>query len=285
MTKSDNIHIRPLEGIDELVTVEDLQRTVWQMKVDTGLVPSSLLLPISKNSGVVLGAFDKDTMIGFVISFMGRTEQGRLLHWSHMTGVLEEWQQQGIGLQLKAAQSEAVLGMGIDLIRWTVDPLEGRNNALNFGRLGVTCRTYQRNVYGHMKDALNRGIDSDRFIVDWEIDSERVKQRNNGTLPAPTLQDIEGSGSQHSNPTRPETAGLRRIETMHLDLSTPRVLIEVPGSFQDIKLHNLDLAIEWRMNCRTLFETYFNRGYTATEFVSAVSEGQRRNFYFLEAKS
>jgi predicted GNAT superfamily acetyltransferase len=282
MAPANPIEIRPLHGIDEFVQAEDVQRVVWKMDVDTSIVPAAILSPVSKNSGVVLGAFDGPKLVGICFSFLGRTPEGRMEHWSHMNGVLEAYEGQRLGEELKWAQREAVLAMDVDLIRWTTDALEGRPAALNFGKLGVTCRTYDINVYGVMPDGLNAGIESDRFIVDWELDTERVEKRRAEGRPKHSAQAWEAEGAQPANLTEGVTEGVRRITELRLDLDAPRILIEPPASYQHVKLHDLDLAIEWRMKTRELFTTYFGRGYVVTEFVSEVRDSERRNFLALE---
>ena len=280
--RQTSYEVRPLRGLGEMTLAEQLQRAVWQLEVDTSLVPSSVLLPISKNGGLVLGAFEGEALVGLCFSFLGRTPQGRIEHWSHMTGVLPSAQGRGLGARIKWAQREAVLAMGVDLIRWTVDPLEGPNASLNFSKLGVTCRTYDRNTYGSMPDGLNTGIESDRFIVEWELDSERVKARLGEGKAALSAQAFEAQGAERANLTRVEAEGIRSSGEVRLDLTSPQVLVEAPASFQQVKAYGLDLAVAWRMQTRGLFETYFARGYVATEFVSEMRDGERRNFYVLE---
>ncbi|NJN84274.1 MAG: hypothetical protein HC802_19660, partial [Caldilineaceae bacterium] len=94
---------------------------------------------------------------------------------SHMLGVLPEWQGQRVGLRLKLAQREAVLRQGLtDWVTWTYDPLYRPNGVFNIHRLGATCNTYARNVYGELQDDLNRGVPSDRCQVDWRLNSPHV---------------------------------------------------------------------------------------------------------------
>ncbi len=167
------------------------------------------------------------------------------------------------------------------LIRWTVDPLEGANNALNFGKLGVTCRTYDRHVYG-MMGGINAGIESDRFIVDWELASERVRQRRAGERPDLSVETLEAGGALRANLTETVAEGIREITQTQPDLDAPQVLLEIPGDYQAIKVVDLELAIGWRMQTRDLFEAYFGNGYVATEFISEVQQaGERRNYYLL----
>lgn len=283
MSASDSIEIRPLRDIHEFQQAEEVQRRVWAMD-EGGAVPYTILLAISRQGGVVMGAFEGEVMVGLCLGFLGRTPQGKIHHWSHINGVLAEKQGSGLGEQLKWAQRDMVLAMDLDLIRWTVDPMEGANATLNFGKLGVTCCTYERNAYGDMADSLNAGIASDRFIVDWEIDSERVKSRQAEGKPALSALAWQEAGAVPANPTEvvPDTEGIRRISETRLDLEAPQVLAEAPASYQNIKLHDLELAVEWRMQTRELFETYFSRGYVAREFASEMQGDERRNFFLLE---
>jgi predicted GNAT superfamily acetyltransferase len=58
-------------------------------------------------------------------------------------------------------------------------------------------------------------------------------------------------------------------------------LVEIPASFQAIKASSMRLAQEWRQQTRMIFETYFQAGYLATDFLSEQMGEARRNFYLL----
>ncbi|MDQ5850812.1 MAG: hypothetical protein M3380_01845, partial [Chloroflexota bacterium] len=180
------IVVRHLEAIDEVRRVEALQREIWQMPGDREVVPLHLLVTAQKNGGLLLGAFSGEELAGFLFGFLGRTADGRWKHCSHMLGVLAPYRGRGIGETLKAHQRAFVMEQGLDLITWTYDPLESVNAFLNIGKLGAICRTYLRNVYGDLRDELNRGLPTDRFQVDWWLRSARVASRFiGGTPPAP----------------------------------------------------------------------------------------------------
>ena len=53
-------------------------------------------------------------MIGFVYSLPG-IKDGKPTQWSHMAGVLPEYQSRGLGFQLKLLQRERALNAGLDL--------------------------------------------------------------------------------------------------------------------------------------------------------------------------
>lgn len=274
------IAIRPLRTLEEFGAAETLQAVVWRITDGIEVVPLNILLPMSKNGGIVLGAFDGDRLVGCAFGFLARAPGGEFSHWSHINAVHPDCRGMAIGEKLKWAQREAVLAQGLTLIRWTFDPLEGLNGSLNVGKLGVTCREYILNAYGSMDDGLNAGIESDRFVANWRLNSPCVEARLQGGRPSLTLaQALETAPLALDS--EPIEAGLRRPSTPVLDLEADRVLVEIPGQMQAVKRHDLALAQIWRHQTRQTFEAYFERGYQVQEFIGEFSEGQRRNFYLL----
>ncbi len=281
------IDIRPLETTADCHAVEELQRRVWSGS-ELEVVPLHVLTTIAHNGGVLLGAWDGETLVGFVFGFIGTDEgeahrpaMARLKHCSHMLGVLPEYRDQGLGYKLKLAQREAVLKQGIRLITWTYDPLESRNANLNIARLGAVCKTYKREVYGQMADALNAGLPSDRFQVDWWITSQRVKQRLRGDRPRLTYQSFASAGVPIVNPARPNADGLpQMIENITEPLGMLG-LVEIPANFQAIKVADNGLAREWKTRARSIFETAFDAGYLVTDFIHETIDGRQRAFYVL----
>ena len=171
------IEVRPLGSIEEFRACERLQQRVWAMPDERDVIPVHLLLSAQRNGALVLGAFEQGVLVGLLFGYWGIAAGGKLNHCSHLMGVAPEVQGQGVGYQLKLAQREFALVRGCELVTWTYDPLESRNANLNIHKLGAVCRTYCRDYYGPMEDGLNRGLPSDRFQVDWWIDSERVRER------------------------------------------------------------------------------------------------------------
>ncbi len=276
------IEIRPIETEDEYHAVEQLQRDIWGAP-DIEILGFESLMIAHKNGGVMLGAFDtaakaggQERMIGFVFGFVGLTANGRLKHCSHIAGVLPAYRDRNVGYALKLKQRERVLAQGIDLITWTFDPLESRNARFNFHKLGATCQTYLRNLYGAMRDALNAGLPSDRFQVDWRIASPRVEARLRGENRAASPSLLMADGVPLINPTGdelPYPAGEAAVEA-------ERALIQIPSDFQSLKAADKNLALEWRLHTRELFEEAFANGYTATDLL--LEDG--RSYYLLEAQ-
>jgi predicted GNAT superfamily acetyltransferase len=289
--------IRRLAQTDEFHAAEDAQQVIWSMVGDRDVVPAHLLITAQKNGGLVLGAFDEEgAMVGFLFGFLGQTEDGRLKHCSHMMGVHPDWRNQGLGYALKCAQRDYVLRQGLDLITWTYDPLEGANAHLNMGKLGAIGRTYRRDVYGRMRDELNVGLPTDRFQVEWWIQSERVRAWLATGGEFRSLDEARAAGAIQINRAEPTQHRAHLPESSEafgkVPLPAPagwdglpdanRLLVEVPPSIQAIKRADPALALAWRLHTRAIFETCFAAGYAAVDFLAETAGGVRRNFYLLE---
>ena len=264
------IIIRPTAKIEDYEAIEWLQAEIWG---PIGVSPAHLVLTIAKEGGVVLLAEDNDRPIGFVFGFLARADDGRLKLASHQAGVLPQYQSQSIGYQLKLAQREATLAKNIDLITWTYDPLQGRNARLNLNKLGAVCNTYLPNLYGNLADDLNQGLPTDRFRVDWWLASPHVQQRLAGTdTPLNwTEYPVLNKGRQLANGfiAPPET-----FDAPH----NAFCLIEVPADIAPFKSESPELALQWRLQTREIFEAAFARGYTAIDLLRQAN----RNYYLLQ---
>ncbi len=268
------ISIRAAATIEDCQAIERLQAEIWGT-TDLDVAPSSLLLIVAKEGGLVLLALDNHEPIGFSFGLLGLTEQNTLKLVSHQTGVLPKYQSSGVGYQLKLAQREAALARHLDLITWTFDPLQSRNAYLNLNKLGAVCHTYLRHLYGDMPDALNRGLPSDRFRVDWWIASGHVARRLAGqaTNLIPT-----NAAYPTINPTLTLPNGFLAPPATFDPPEAPFCWVQVPPELPPLKAKAPDLALQWRLHTREIFEAYFGAGYSAVELV----RGEDRNYYLLQ---
>jgi len=122
------------------------------------------------------GAFIENKMVGAAFAFPA-TNSGLHLH-SHMTAVLEDYRDKGVGYSLKIDQWNWAKKNNYPHLSWTFDPLVRRNAKLNIAKLGVDILAYYPNFYGQMQDALNAGDESDRLMVSWStaIDAPKAKE-------------------------------------------------------------------------------------------------------------
>ncbi|MCE9581085.1 MAG: GNAT family N-acetyltransferase [Planctomycetes bacterium] len=160
--------------IADYADIERLQKEVWQFD-DREIIPRNELITIARNGGVVLGAWDGETMIGFVFGFLG-LDGKRLQHASRMLAVLPDYRNSGIGRKLKDAQRRAVLKQGATLMTWTFDPLQSRNAHFNIAVLGGTVRDYFVDLYGPSTSVFNRGLPTDRLLLRWELKKPRGRR-------------------------------------------------------------------------------------------------------------
>ncbi len=248
-----------------------IQEEIWSGDVG---VPAQLMLAIVHNGGFVgLGYVDGDDRpAGFVFGFLGIYDF-HFRHHSHMLAVRPQHRGSGLALALKEAQRDHCLDQGIEIMAWTMDPLEALNARFNFGKLGTYAREYHRDFYGDMPDKLNAGLPSDRFYVEWPIGMDRTYKRLKGDDRAPALDDAEREGIRYllrADGTRPAPQDPPASES-HL-------LVEIPADFQRIKRDDRPLALEWRIAARGAFEGAFAQGYAAVEFLRS---GTGRGAYLL----
>jgi predicted GNAT superfamily acetyltransferase len=279
--------IRVLDTVAEMQQIEKLHKKVWGGS-DVDVIPAHVSLAISHNGGVVIGAFDDEQLIGYVIGFLGtdhkspdRPAMTRLKHASHEMAVDPAYRNQGIAYALKLAQRQMVRRQGVRLITWTYDPLLSINAQLNIRRLGAVCDTYRENEYGEMQDELNVGISSDRFQVDWWITSNRVEQRVEGPRESLDLAHYLGAGAERINQVQINEAGLANPEEAIHEPAGNLAIVEIPSDFHGLKSKDHSLARFWRDHTRQIFQLAFKAGYLVTDFIYFGEERVPRSYYIL----
>ncbi len=282
---NEGIAIRPLTDLNEVATVERLQKIIWHIG-DLEVTPVHALHAIQDNGGLLAGAFDGDEMVGFVLGIIGLTASAgqpiaeRLKLYSMEAGVLPAYQSRGVGYQLKLFQRRFALDLGLDLITWTYDPLESRNGRFNIGKLGAICNRYRRNFHGQLS-GINAGLTTDRFEVAWPIASQRVKKRlGEGKRPL-TLTESLDDGAILLNPVSFNQDGLPVPPHDTPAPTSDALLVEIPADIQAVKRQDFALAQLWRQHTRQLFENLFKDGFVVADFViGREGDGRRRSFYW-----
>lgn len=226
-----DVVVREARSHAELHACVDLQIKVWGFAARDA-VPFNQLLVAHEWGGRVFVALDGDRVVGFCYGLAGR-QYGRPALLSHMLAVLPEYRGKGIGVRLKIAQGRWAREQGYDLVTWTYDPLEATNAYLNIARLGGVVRRYLVNHYGNMTDDLNRGLPSDRLLVEWRLER-------------PAVMDVLAG-------KRPPACNANPVST-----------IVVPRNFQAIKSSDPDGAMRWRMTVRSKFQEAFGNGLIVT---------------------
>ena len=274
--KSD-IVIRDVSGQAEIRAVEELQKEVWGIS-DLDVVPTTQLVAAQAAGGVLLGAFDGETLIGFAYGFPGY-EHGLATHHSHMLAVEPSYRNYHLGQKLKLAQRTRVLAQGINVMTWTFDPLQSANAHFNFNKLGVISDRYFINFYGEEAASFLHRNGTDRLWVTWLLSSRRVSELIGGTNnTAPEFDDafplvqIEKDDSP-------------RLNNSANGLSGESVLIEIPADIGELERHSFELAAEWRKATRAAFTKAFSSGYVVENFYRRSRDGRQISTYYLSRKS
>jgi predicted GNAT superfamily acetyltransferase len=231
---SAEIVVRKCERLEEFQRCVDLQREIWGEE-DLEVEPATMFVVAAHTGGQVLGAFDGDRMVGYTMAVAGLRDSVAYLH-SHMTGVQTEYRDRGVGRMLKLFQRNEALGRDIRLIQWTFDPLELRNAHFNLNRLGAICRIYQPNLYGLTTSPLHRGLQTDRLLAEWHLDSARV---------------------------------VAAVQDLAKDPTDAPATIELPAELEQLQRENSPRVANVQARVREEFTKWFAKGYAAVALRTA----------------
>ena len=177
---SSNISIRPLTSLADQELGRMIFDKTWAMDSGTEITPN--LLQAMVHSGAYLsGAFVDGNCVGAAFAFPATTG-GLHLH-SHMTAVLDNFRDKGIGYALKVDQYKWAKQNNYKEITWTFDPLVARNAKLNILKLGIDISAYYPNFYGDMPDELNAGDESDRVMASLKVVGDTPTARSVISIP------------------------------------------------------------------------------------------------------
>ena len=268
---SASIQIRTLTSVEDCRSLQVVQDRIWAD--DTMSI--HVLVTQSRHGGLLQGAFasegaeETQGMVGFCFGWpaFARDNSGnrKLKFCSHIMGVLPAWHGHGIGLRLKLSQREELLRQGwTDLVTWTYDPLQRVNGRLNINRLGAISTTYVRNVYGEMTDALNAGVPTDRFQVDWHLNSPRVqKALARDALPEWRTAEL----------LRVRTHTLPAADTLRAPFDPPLApdgrpyALPLPDSVDALRQAGGSLLYDWRIFVRQAAESCLAGGYALVDCI------------------
>ncbi len=160
------VELRPLTRLEDADAILDVMIDTWG---EHQLIPREVLRALPESGNVPIGAFVDGRMTAYVLGWAGVDPVDGLHVHSHMLAVRPGLRHGGVGYALKLAQRAQALEQGIEVVRWTFDPMVARNAYFNIAKLGGVCDRFERNFYGAMEDVLNRGERSDRFVVRWDL--------------------------------------------------------------------------------------------------------------------
>ncbi len=273
-----DISIKILTTNDEFFEVIKLQKIVWRLHDNDDCLPNHLFIAVSEIGGLVLGAFNKDRLVGFLMVMVGFDKINGVFHHSHILGVHPDFVLYNIGFRLKKAHYDRSKPEGIKLVTWTYDPLLGPNANLNISKLGGIVKGYKVNYYGEVmgESDLVSGIPSDRFWLEWYLQTQFVNTR----LAKPAKPGVLLAEYNKVNQVVADNSGFLRMKGFTKPASN-KIMIEIPYNFQSIFDQHKDLALDWRLKTRELFISCFEQGYTVTNFLHINKGKEKGNYYLL----
>ncbi|SDT58337.1 hypothetical protein [Jiangella sp. DSM 45060] len=158
-------HVERLTSAADLDSAARLYREVFGYQDLSHSVNPRLLASLAANGGSVVGVHGRGgELVAFAYGFVGM-DRGEIYHYSQAAVVAAGHQGRGLGRALKRGQREVALAGGQTRMRWSFDPSVVRNAHFNLDVLGATGRWFRPEFFGVP--------DTDRMIVDWDLDDER----------------------------------------------------------------------------------------------------------------
>ncbi len=266
----DDIEIRKVRTYSEFEQLTKIQKNVWRHQ-DIDITPVHQFNVSARTGAILLGAFLKENMVGFIYSFPA-VYNGRIAQHSHQLAVLPEYRGEKIGKKLKWAQRDNALKMGFDLVAWTTDPLIARNANLNIHSLGAVAQKYFTEYYQEIPAlSIAPSIPMDRFLMEWAIASSRVEERRRREINIKAVDDIPRA--LKANDFDPGIA-----DVPNMNLKDDQLLVEIPTNIHEMARNHIERVRGWRVALRSVMLHYFHLGYAAVDFNFA------RNAYFVLKK-
>ncbi len=266
-----DVRIRRAQGLDDYLACVALQKEVWAYTELEDIAAQPMLLLGDRTGGSVLVAQNSSNRyVGFSFAMPGWKRDKKLFWWSHMTAVVAEYRNRNLGFELKLRQREEALNEGIDVIEWTFDPLQSLNGYFNVVKLGVIVREYEENIYGVTSSPLHSGLPTDRFVAEWHLNADRVKDRVDATDRSVVLRDLDRLQRINDGDSEP-----------NLSFVGGSLLLEIPADLSALRTSDIGRARRWQDHLRRACQHYFHSGYAVTDFVR-LKEPRLQAFYVLE---
>ncbi|UCF09415.1 MAG: hypothetical protein JSW65_04945 [Candidatus Bipolaricaulota bacterium] len=268
------IQVEPLTSHPMFSACHALQRAIGAGDA----LSAPTLVSIQRSGGLVLGAWDDTdptpTLCGCLVDLVSTGRRpGRL---TVFRGVLRERRNRGINLRMRRAERSLLRADGVEVVRWAIDPLRSVEAHVAMNKLGAIAVGYERDLYGSTDAPQDRGLATDRLVVEWRIDSPRVCAIiDRRRLPPHFDLGLD----RMAVVTRTGAAGdVRRFLGARHVRTGDVLLAEIPSDLERVREENHELAREWRLGTRELFEAVLADGYLITGFVH---EGGR-SFHLFE---
>ncbi|WP_421106092.1 chorismate synthase [Streptomyces sp. NEAU-S77] len=247
------VGVRTVDDVAGIRAVADFLADVWQLPHTNPPYPSEVLHSLVHAGGAVHAAYGAgprgERLAGAAVAVFGPPADG--CAYSFVAAATAS--DRGVGFALKQAQRVWALERGARTMRWTFDPLVGRNARFNLVKLGAVGAEYLVDLYGPMNDGVNDGDESDRLTAAWTLDAE-----------AP-----HSAGA--ADETADETARAAAAEIRRAPDGGPlavrddrRLWCRIPEDIVALRAADPARALRWRHAVREVFTDAYAEGLRAT---------------------
>lgn len=240
-----------VEEMADLGEVSVLFEQVWGRNAEGVPLSSEVMRSLVHAGGAVTVARDRESALCGAAVLVRAPEDST---YSLIAGTRPGTSDRGIGRALKLRQRRWALDRGLTTMRWTFDPLVGRNARFNLTRLGAVVEEYIEGFYGRMSDEINAGDEADRLAVRWSLDSVRAVAATEGTAREPLGPDL-GHGEVLASGPDGEPAYVRTGDMAWL---------RVPADVVALRRAEPSAAHAWRLLVRHAFADTAASGLSTT---------------------
>ncbi|MFE0087141.1 hypothetical protein [Streptomyces sp. NPDC058991] len=245
--RAAGVTVRTVHDVSGIHAVADFLADVWQMPRATPPYPPEVLHSLVHAGGAVHAAYSARSSgvrpAGAAVAVFG--PPGERDVYSFVAAASASGR--GVGFAIKQAQRLWALERGATTMRWTFDPLVGRNARFNLVRLGAVGGEYLADFYGPMSDGVNNGDESDRLTVVWDLVA--------GT---PRKDDPADGRSAAEAVRRAPDGGPLALR------GEDRMWCRVPEDVVALRAADPALALRWRYAVREVFTEAYAEGLRPT---------------------
>jgi predicted GNAT superfamily acetyltransferase len=137
------------------------------------------MLTAAECGGLVLVASSGDEVVGASFAIHGVRDRVPFL-FSCGLAVAPAYRRRGVGRALKLEQRRQALRCGIEVIRWTADPLNGAGLTLYLSGLGARLTAYRAELYDGLR--AGDGVPQDDVEIEWRLGDGPVRAAAAGAV-------------------------------------------------------------------------------------------------------
>ncbi|MFJ6119468.1 MULTISPECIES: hypothetical protein [unclassified Streptomyces] len=252
--RTAGVHLRTVHDVTGLAAVADYFCDVWRTPRSSPPLPAEVLHSLVHAGGAVHAAYtvEGERLAGACAAVFGPPADADA--YSLLAAA-----DRGVGHPLKQAQRAWLLEHGARTLRWTFDPLVGRNARFNLVKLGATGTEYLVDFYGPMADGVNDGDESDRLTVLWDLQAPRRSGTSADRAVSPGPGPAVAAPRTAGTLLAPDGAPLARRSA-----DGGRLWCRVPDDVVALRAADPALALRWRHAVREVFAQAFAEGFRAT---------------------